>query len=239
MHKSAIALAALAVVILTGCASSRQARNVTPGGFLGDSASLLVEGQKGEETLLVYAKDGTNWASYDKVILEPVAIWSVKPSTLSPDQEADYQKLVDGFHLTLSAKLAKHYELVQLAAPGTLRIQTAIVNGAQANTPLKLAKIVAPYASIADFLWTFATGKPAFVGEVSLEYMIKDSESGALLAAGADRRVGGNQFGRATFTNWGDVKNILTYWSDLTVYRLCVDRAGADCVKPSASVFRQ
>ncbi len=69
--------------------------------------------------------------------------------------------------------------------------------------------------------------------------MIKDSESGALLAAGADRRVGGNQFGRATFTNWGDVKNILTYWSDLTVYRLCVDRAGPDCVKPSASAFRQ
>jgi hypothetical protein len=238
MHKSAIGLAALAVVILTGCASSRQARNVTPGGFLGDSASLLVKGQKGEETLLVYVKDGTNWASYDKVILEPVAIWSAKPSTLAPDQAADYQKLVDGFQLTLSEKLAKHYGIVQLATPGTLRIQTAIVNGAQANTPLKLAKIVAPYAGVADFLWTFATGKPAFVGEVSLEYMIRDSESGALLAAGADRRVGGNQFGASTFSNWGDVKNILTYWSDLTVYRLCVDRAGPDCLKPSASAFR-
>jgi hypothetical protein len=238
MHKLAIGLVALAVVILTGCASSRQARNVTPGGFLGDTASLLVKGQEGE-ALLVYVKDGTPWASYDKVLLEPVAIWSAKPSTLPPDQAADYQKLVDGFHLTLSEKLAKSYELVQVPTPGTLRIQTAIVNGAQANTTLKLAKIVAPYASVADFLWTFATGKPAFAGEVSLEYMIRDSESGALLAAGADRRVGGNQLGASTFTNWGDVKNILTYWSDLTVYRLCVDRAGPDCRRPNASLFKQ
>ena len=239
MHKFAIGLAALAVVILTGCASSRQARSVTPGGFLGDSASLLVKGEEGEEALLVYVKDGTDWASYDKVILEPVAIWSAKPSTLPPDQAADYQKLVDSFHLTLSEKLARNYRIVELATPGALRIQTAIVNGAQANTTLKIAKVIAPYASVADFLWTFATGKPAFVGEVSLEYMIRDSESGTLLAAGADRRVGGNQLGASTFTNWGDVKNILTYWSDLTVYRLCVDRAGADCRKPNASVFKQ
>jgi hypothetical protein len=239
MHKFAIGLAALALVCLTGCASSRQARNVVPGGFLGDSASLLVKGEGGEEALLVYVKDGTDWASYDKVILEPVAIWSVKPSTLPPDQAADYQKLVDGFHLTLSEKLAKSYAIVEQATPGALRIQTALVNGAQANTTLKIAKVIAPYASVADFLWTFATGKPAFAGEVSLEYMIRDSESGALLAAGADRRVGGNQLGASTITDWGDVKNILTYWSDLTVYRLCVDRAGPDCRKPSASAFKQ
>lgn len=239
MQKFAIGVAALAVVALTGCVSSRQARSVTPGGFLGDSASLLVKGEKNEEALLVYLKDGTDWASYDKVILDPVAIWSAKPSTLPPDQAADYQKLVDSFHLTLSEKLATSYAIVQTAAPGALRIQTAIVDGGQANSTLKIAKVVAPYASVADFLWTFATGKPAFAGEVSLEYMIKDSVSGALLAAGADKRVGGNQLGASTFTNWGDVKNILTYWSDLTVYRLCLDRAGADCERPSAGALKQ
>ena len=41
-----------------------------------------------------------------------------------------------------------------------------------------------------------------FTGEVSLQSMIRDSMSGELLAVGADRRVGGNQLGAATFTNW-------------------------------------
>ena len=144
--------------------------------------------------------------------------------------------MVDSFHLTLREKLARSYEIVEQPAAGALRIQLAIVNGAQANQTLKVAKLIAPYAGVADLLWTFVTGKPAFAGEVSLEYMIKDAQTDELLEAGADRRVGGNQFGRATFTSWGDVKNILTYWSDLTVYRLCVDRGDTGCQRPGAGL---
>ena len=236
MRRFAIGVAALAVFVLTGCVTSRQARTVHPGKFLGNSASLLTPGEKGEETLLVYEKPGTNWSAYDKVLLDPVAIWNAKPSTLPAEQQADYQKLVDSFQLTLTEKLAKNNALVTAPAAGALRIQTAIVNGAQANNTLKVAKVIAPYAGFADFLWTFATGKPAFAGEVSLEYMIRDATTNELLAAGADRRVGGNQLGASTFTTWGDVRNILTYWSDLTVYRLCVDRAGSDCARPDAGL---
>jgi hypothetical protein len=237
MRNVVIGLATMVALFLTGCVTSKQARHVTPGGFLGSSASLLERGVKGEEALLVYQKDDTDWRAYDKVILDPVTIWSAKPSTLPQDQLDDYQKLVDNFHRTLSEKLAKSYGIVDAPVPGALRIQTAIVNGAQANNTLKVAKVIAPYAGIADFLWTFATGKPAFAGEVSLEYMIRDAQTGALLAAGADRRVGGNQLGKSTFTTWGDVQNILTYWSDLTVYRLCVDRAAPECVKPRAGII--
>lgn len=236
MRKISIAMALAAILVLTGCVTSRQARTVKPGGFLGDSASLLKKGERGEEALLVYQKHGTEWATYDKVLLDPVAIWSEKPSTLPAEQLTDYQNLVDSFQRTLSDKLAKNYALVDAPSPRALRIQTAIINGAQANNTLKVAKVIAPYAGFADVLWTFVTGKPAFTGEVSLEYMIRDSQTDELLAAGADRRVGGNQLGKSTFTSWGDVQNILTYWSDLTVYRLCVDRVGENCVKPRAGL---
>jgi len=230
-------MAVVAFLLLAGCVSTRQARQVKPGGFLGASASLLHKGQKGEEALLVYQKNGTDWASYNKVILDPVAIWSAKPSTLPPDQLADYQNLVDSFQRTLSDKLAKNYSIIDAPAPGAFRIKAAIVNGKQANTTLKIAKIIAPYAGFADALWTFVTGKPAFTGEVTLEYMITDSVTEELLAAGADRRVGGNQLGKGTVSNWGDVQNILTYWSDLAVYRLCINRAATDCRRPSAGVL--
>jgi hypothetical protein len=237
MRKLTIILGSAAILVLTGCVTTKQARSVTPGGFLGESARLLRPGEKSDGFLLVYRKDKIDWKSYDKIILDPITMWSEKPSTLPPDQLADYQRLIESFHHTFSDALAKNFTIVQGAAPGALRIQTAIINGEQANSTLKIAKTIAPYAGFADALWTFATGKPAFTGEVSLEYMIKDSESGELLAAGADRRVGGNQVGKATFTTWGDVQNILTYWSDLAVYRLCMNRAAADCRKPSAGIL--
>ncbi len=235
MRTSTIGVAA--ALVLTACVTSRQARTVTPSAFLGPDARLLQKAQTNDDVLLVYHKDGTKWASYDKVILDPVAIWTAESRHFPADQMSDYQKLVDSFQQTLTGKLAKNYTIVQQPAPGVLRIQTAIVNGAQANNTLKVAKTIAPYASFADLVWTFATGKPAFAGEVSLEYMIRDAQTNDLLGAGADRRVGGNQLGRSTFTTWGDVQNILTYWSDLTVYRLCVDRAGASCQRPSAGIL--
>jgi len=237
VKKAEISVALVALVVLAGCATSSQARKVTPSGFLGESASLLKKGGK-DDVLLVYRNKNTDWASYDKIIVDPATIWGAENSTLPPDQLADYQRLVDDFYLTLKTKLSKDYGMTDRPAPGAMRIQVAIINGEQANAPLKVAKTVAPYAGYADTLWTFATGKPAFAGEVSIEYMVKDSQSQELLAAGADRRVGGNQLGKATLSRWGDVQNILVYWSDQAVYLLCVDRKAKDCKKPKAGLVK-
>jgi Protein of unknown function (DUF3313) len=237
VKKLEISAALAALVVLVGCATSSHARKVTPSGFLGDSASLLKKGGK-DDVLLVYRNKKTDWAIYDKIIVDPVMIWDVENSKLPSDQLADYQRLVDDFYLTLKAKLSKDYVMTDTPTAGAMRIQVAIINGGQANAALKVAKTVAPYAGTVDTLWTFATGKPAFAGEVSIEYMIKDSQSQELLVAGADRRVGGNQLGKATMSAWGDVQNILVYWSDEAVYLLCVDRKGKDCKKPKAGLVK-
>jgi hypothetical protein len=237
MKTTAVALAVAAALLLTGCVTSRQARTVKPTAFLDSSASLLTKSSGKDDSLLVYRKAGIDWPSYDKVVVDPVAIWTTpRSATLTAEELGDYQRVIDSFELTLRASLAKSYLLVDAPQTHTLRMQVAIVDGAAANTPLKVVKTVAPYANVADFLWTFATGKPAFAGEVSLEYMIRDAESDELLAAGADRRVGGNQLGAATVTKWGDVRNILTYWSELAAYRLCLDRVATDCQRPRAGV---
>jgi hypothetical protein len=237
MKKFEIPVALAALIVLAGCVASSHARKVTPSGFLGDSASLLEKGGK-NDVLLVYRNKNADWPLYDKIIVDPVTIWDVKNSTLPPDQLADYQRLVDDFYRTLKEKLSKDYGMTDTPAAGAMRIQVAIVNGDQANAPLKVAKTVAPFAGYADTLWTFATGKPAFAGEVSIEYMVKDSQSEELLAAGADRRVGGTQLGKATLSRWGDVQNILVYWSDQAVYLLCVDRKAAGCAKPRAGLLK-
>jgi Protein of unknown function (DUF3313) len=232
-----ITVVTAALVALAGCVSTNQARNVKPSGFLGDTAALLKKGDK-SDFLLVYRKKDADWKAYDKILLEPITLWGVESSTLPKDQLADFQKLVDEFYAMLKAKLSKDYALIDAPAAGAMRIQIAIIDGERANAPLKVAKTIAPYAGYADTIWTFATGKPAFAGEVSLEYMVRDSQSQELLAAGADRRVGGNQWGKSTLSNWGDVQNSLIYWSDEAVYRLCLDRGEKNCPEPKAGLLK-
>jgi uncharacterized protein DUF3313 len=234
-----LARAAVVVLLLGSCAHSYQARNYTPTSFLGDSASLLTKGKRGEEPLLVYKRPNVQWASYDKILIDPIEVWTTERTQSNPDQSADIQKLADIFHQTLTEKLAKFYRIVSSPETGTLRIRAALVDAMPANAAFKVAKTAAPYmaVSVADSAWTFLTGKPAFGGEVSIELMIHDAATGELLYAGADRRVGGDQIGKATFTTWGDVQNIVTLWSDLAAYRLCVARGAKDCQKPSAGLL--
>jgi uncharacterized protein DUF3313 len=227
-----------AALLLTGCAYSYQARHVTPSSFLGPSASLLEKGKKHDDPLLIYRRAGTAWSSYDKIIVDPIEIWTTNPSS-SADEWSDVQKLAAGFHQTLTKKLAASYRIVETSQPGAIRMRIAMIDARPARAAFKVAKDVAPYTgvTVADAAWTFITGKPAFSGEVSIEYMIHDSATGELLTAGADRRVGGDQIGRATFTTWGDVQNIITLWSDYAAYRLCLDRGAKGCVKPRAGLL--
>ena len=224
--------------LLAGCAHSYQARRVTPTSFLGSSASLLEKGKTHDDPLLVYRCAGTDWASYDKIILDPIEIWTTD-SSASDAQWSDIQKLAADFHRTLMDRLGKSYRFVDSPQPGALRFRVAMVDARPANAPLKVAKEVAPSmaVTVADTAWTFITGKPAFGGEVSIEFMVRDSVSGELLVAGADRRVGGDQIGMATLTTWGDAQAIITFWSDLAAYRLCLNRGGADCVRPKAGLI--
>ena len=232
------ALVAGSLASLVGCATGSQARSMQPSGFLGEYRPMLQPGKAGEEDLLIYRSPNTNWAAYTKVHLEPVEIWSDPNWKLSKEDRKDLQKLVQSFQDTLTKKLAADYEIVEHAGPGAIRMQVAITNGQRADMILKVVSKGVPYGSGASFLWTFITGKPPFVGEASIETIIKDGPSGDLLWASADRRVGadtivaGSSVNTSYLDSWGDVKYSLDYWSDDAVYRLCSLRGGMNCVKP-------
>ena len=129
----------------------------------------------------------------------------------------------------------KDYEMVEKQGPDTMQIQIAVTHGEKSNVGLATVSKIVPQARMLDTLWSFASGKPAFTGEVSIEYKVTDAQTGELLAAGADERVGGLKlFDKTAFGSWGDVKNSFSFWGDFTVYRLCQLREGSDCVEPKA-----
>lgn len=232
------ALLAACLAGLAGCATGSQARKTAATGFLGENKALLKPGKAGEEELLIYKNPDANWVGYKKIVLEPVTIWSNPKWKLSDGERRDLQKLVDSFQATLQKKLAADYELVDQLGPGVMQIQIALTGGKKAITILKVATKGVPYGSAPSYLWSFITGKPPFVGEASIEFMVKDGETQSLLAAGADRRVGADTIVAEKTVNtqylnsWGDVKYSLDYWTNSVVYRLCVLREGTNCVAP-------
>jgi hypothetical protein len=53
--------------------------------------------------------------------------------------------------------------------------------------------------------------------------------------ASSRRRVGETKlFDTEVFNAWGDVQNNLEFWAATAVYRLCVVRGGANCVRLKA-----
>jgi hypothetical protein len=123
--------------------------------------------------------------------------------------------------------------MVDSFQPDTFRAQVAIIHGDKHVVGLSFISKVVPQARAANLLWTFASGKPAFTGEVSIEYKITDADTGELLWAGADRRVGGQKlFEKNVFDSWGDVQNAFIYWADLAAFRLCGIEEDPNCVKP-------
>src|SRR5260370_13559335 len=162
-----------AALLLTGCAYSYQARHVTPTSFLGPSASLVEKGKRHDAPLLVYRRPGTAWASYDKIIVDPIEIWTMSSSS-SAAEWSDIQKLASDFGQTLTERLAKSYRIVKTSQPGAMRIRIAMVDAKPARAAFKVAKDVAPYTrlTVADTAWTFITGKPAVGGGISIGYML-------------------------------------------------------------------
>jgi len=235
MIRNQIVLLALFAGLCSGCATTLQARDVQPSGFLGDDRSLLTPGERGKEALVRYRNPKANWASYNSILLEPVVLRDDSAQKLTPNQREDLQRLVDSFSHALSLKLSKDYRIVDKPVPGAMRIQAAITHGEESLTALTFTSKMIPQLQATNMLWTFLSGKPAFAGEVTAEFKIHDAHTGELLAMGADRRVGGrNLLDKEVFNSWGDLKNSLEFWTDATIHRLCVLRGGVNCVAPEA-----
>ena len=235
MIRSHVMLLIILAGLSGGCAATLQAKDVQPSGFLGGDQVLLKAKQQEGGTLRQYTKPIAQWPVYDKIILEPVIVWDGLSSKLTSDQLEEIAGLGRDFYTRLFQKLSQGYEMVEAPAAGTLRITMAITDAEKSWTaPAFLSKLILEL-QVANKLWSLASGKPVFAGEASVEFKVQDARTGELLIAGVDRRVGGQKlFDREVFNSWGDVKNSLNFWADLSAYQLCTLRGRTDCVEPEA-----
>ena len=226
--------------VVTGCASTQEAKSVEKSGFLGDY-SLLKEGQRStisegaeDEALWVYKNPAADWRKYRKVILDPVTVWtSGKDSQLKDVSVEDRQRLSALLWKTFDETLRKDYEMTSQAGPDVMRIQTAITEAGSSNAVLDTVTSIIPQTRLLSGMKSLATGVSAFTGSASVEFKVTDSNSGTILVEAVDRRGGTKSLSGVT-NSWNDVEEAYRFWAEKARYRLCQWRGGMNCVEPKA-----
>ena len=216
--------------LLAGCAATtEQGPNVMqrvegskpapPGrtGFLGPYYDLLKPGKDGQ-VALVYFRPNTQWSRYTKVLIEPVQFWdAVGDTTVSA---SDQHMLTAYFYNILKAELSKNFTIAEEPGPDTLLVQVALNDATGAVPILRSISVVIPQARVLNFVQSLATGSYAFVGSAEAQAKISDSMTDQVLAAGADKRLGGMQIASAAQWQWGDAEKVMKYWAEKIATRL-------------------
>ena len=228
-----IAVLLILLGLMTGCASTLQAKPEHKTQAFKEQAK---EGLVAEAVVPhVHPPTRVNWAAYDKVYLRPVVVSDGFSSDLSSEEKEELNELARSFYGMLSQKLSKDYVLVEHPAPGTMRIDVAVTHAERSWVGPAVLSKVSWQLQLLNSVLTYFRGKPAFAGEITIEFTVYDAQTEALLLAGTDRRVGGqNLFNKEVFNSWGDVQNSLEFWAEQSTYQLCVARRGMNCVQPKA-----
>ena len=134
-------------------------------------------------------------------------------------------------------KLAQNYQMVRQPEPNTLRISVAIVKLEEGRVALETISTIVPQINAATKLASLVTGKSPLVGKASVEAKITDAQTGILLAAGVDERIGGKTLDSLSLSSWGDVENVMQFWVNRGSYHLCISRGGSHCVSAQRSTY--
>jgi len=213
------------VLIVSGCASTYQARSVDTSGFLNDY-TILQEGTW-SQALHIYIHPDANkiCKKYTKVLIDPVSIWVKDESSMKNVSKEDRQMLTNYLYKSLKETLAKDYEIVNRVGPDVLHIRAAITEASGSWVVLDTLTSIVPMALGVSTLKQLVFGTASFVADASIEVEIEDSMTQITLAAAVDRRAGGKGWSKK-FNQWGKVEKAFDFWSEKIQSRLAACQKG-------------
>jgi len=230
MKIAVILVVVMAVALpLAGCGvGSYQARSVDLKESPLVNPDILVQGTD-DQALYRYVNPKADIKRYTKVLVEPVLI--SKDGQLDKDELENYQKLANNAFVYLTQELEKDYRIVRAPEPGALRVQMAIVDADSSKPVRNTLSTFVPVGMALSLVKYTAVGKQSGVGEITAQMKITDAQTGELLGAAADRRVGGKELSKL-WSSWHNADDALQYWAKRLSFSLCEMRGGANCVKP-------
>ena len=225
--RRAAVILSFAALLGSGCATTQQTKvtdeNYCP--FMGNAlcAKLVTAeapsrfGSGGKVAYLRYVNPDAKWTTYKSVMLQPVTFWAGDDDKLSTK---DQHQLTNYFYQALEKQLGTKFQMVSEPGPGVMRVQVALEDATTATPVLRSISMVIPQARALATLKVLATGSYPFVGSAQAEAKITDSETGMVLAAAVDRRIGGGALGTAAQWQLGDAENAINAWAGQMTERL-------------------
>ena len=230
MKTVAMVVMVVAVALqLGGCGvGSYQARSVDVKESPLVNPDILVKGTD-DQALYRYVNPKADIKQYSMILIDPVMVY--KDAALDKDERENYQKLANNAFIYLTKELEKDYRIVKDPAPGTMRVQMAIVDADSSKPVRNTLSTIVPVGMALSLVKYTATGKQAGVGEITAGMKITDASTGELLGAALDRRVGGKELSKL-WSGWHNADDALQYWAKRLSFSLCEMRGGTNCVKP-------
>jgi hypothetical protein len=222
---TSVLAAIMAGLLLAGCSqTAAPAPNIVqrmegetpapppPSGFLGNDYSLMKPPSAGsdQKAMLRYVNPNANWSTYTKIMIVPVTFWAADDSKISA---ADQQALCNYTYNAFVKEFGKNFIIVDQPGPGVLKLSGALTDATSAVPVLRSISVVVPQARVLSAIKMVATGTYAFVGSAQGAAKLNDSVSGELLAAWADKRVGGTSIKNVDVWQLGDAENAINYWA--------------------------
>ena len=220
---------------LTSCAATKHAKEVEPSGFLSPDIYLMLKDGNEEELEATkrFMAENVDWKTYTKIMLDPIVLFSGPVDKKKGISQEDKQHLLDYFFNKAYKAIEEspYLEHATQPGPGIIRIQNAVVNMDESHVTLGAISTYIPTISLLTAITTIKRDKPAFVGEMGIEYKYTDSSTGELLAAGIDKRYGAKRLGKGT-DSWADVFKIMDYYVKLFEFRACRLQEREKCKRP-------
>jgi hypothetical protein len=191
---------------------------VTPrawSGFL-DDYSRHRRGEPGDLPF-VYRNPDARWTAYDKVLIEPIALWRSGKHALDPIPEQDLLRLVAHFERAIRARLGAGFTLVDQPQPWTLRLRLAITEARASDPVVDIMTATPEDESLRGGGGPLGKELAAFIDAAVIEGEIRDAATNELLAQGLDRR---QQGAPPQLPTWEAVDRALAFWADRTCARL-------------------
>jgi hypothetical protein len=223
-HRTTIyrALASIGLLVIVcamvACSATRGRRGEAPeSGFLRDYSQL--EHQDDWPAREVYFNPNAQWSRYDSVHLDSVTLWANED--LDKLSAEDQQMLTDTLYTALHEELSKYFEMTDRPGADTIRMRAALTQSKGAKTALRGITSIHPGTLLLGAAVGLSLDTANSVGTATLEAELLDAATNERLAAVVDERAGTKVFfliaPKRTFTKWGDVKAINSYWAERAV----------------------
>ena len=202
-----LSVAVISLYLAVGCAGQKLAVK-DYSGFLGDYSKLQAGPEGGVDQR--YINSGADFKKYNKVMLDQVRFYFKDNAADKGIDAAEMKELSDTFNREMIDALGSAYPLVAKPGPNVMRVRVAITDMELPNRTLNTITTVVPAGLVISTIKSGVTGKGTFVGEISMEFEMLDSQTNQVLANGVDRRSGGKIDSMSKF---GTAEDAFKFWA--------------------------